>query len=49
MLWTILVALVLIWLIAFYGGFVTAGWIHILLLGALVVFVLNLFKRRYPV
>jgi hypothetical protein len=48
MLWTILVVLLLLWLIAFYGGFVTASWIHLLLIGAFVVFVLNLFKSRYP-
>ena len=46
MLWTILVVLLLLWLIGFYGGFVTTSLIHILLLGAIIAFVLNLFKRR---
>ncbi len=48
MLWTILVVLLLLWLIGFYGGFVTTNLIHLLLLGAVVVLALNLFKPRNP-
>ena len=48
MLWTILVVLLLLWLIGFYGGFVTTSLIHLLLVGAAVVLALNLFRRRNP-
>ena len=48
MLWTILVVLLLLWLIGFYGGFVTTSLIHLLLVGAVVVLALNLFKSRNP-
>jgi putative effector of murein hydrolase len=48
MLWTILVVLLLLWLIGFYGGFVTTSLIHLLLVGAVIVLALNLFKSRNP-
>jgi putative effector of murein hydrolase len=48
MLWTILVVLLLLWLIGFYGGFVTNSVIHLLLIAAVVVLALNLFRRRNP-
>ena len=48
MLWTILVVLLLLWLVGFYGGFVTTSLIHLLLLGALVVLAINLLRRRNP-
>ena len=48
MLWTILVVLLLLWLIGFYGGFVTSGLIHLLLVAAAIVLALNLFQRRNP-
>jgi len=48
MLWTILVVLLLLWLIGFYGGFVTTNLIHLLLVGAVVVLGLNLFRPRNP-
>ena len=48
MLWTILVVLLLLWLIGFYGGFVSSSLIHLLLLGAVIVLALNLFRQRNP-
>jgi hypothetical protein len=48
LLWTILIVLLLLWLIGFYGGFVTNSLIHLLLVGALVVLALNVFRRRNP-
>ena len=48
MLWIILVVLLLLWVIAFWGGFVTTNLIHLLLLGVLVILALNLFSRRRP-
>ncbi len=44
-----LVVLLLLWLVGFYGGFVTTSLIHLLLVAAVVVLALNLFKRRNPV
>lgn len=48
MLWTILVVLLLLWLVGFYGGFVTTSLIHWLLVGAVVVLALTIFRRRNP-
>jgi hypothetical protein len=48
MLWTILVVLLLLWLIGFYGGFVTTSLIHVLLIGAVVILAINIFRRRNP-
>ena len=48
MLWIIPVVLLLLWVIGFWGGFVTTNLIHLLLLGALVLLALNLFSRRRP-
>ena len=46
MLWTILVVLLLLWLVGFYGGFVTTSLIHLLLVAAVVVLALNLVRRN---
>jgi hypothetical protein len=48
MLWTILVVLLVLWMIGFFGGFVTTNLIHVLLIGALVILAINLFSRRRP-
>lgn len=48
MLWAILIALLLLWLVGFYGGFVTTSLIHLLLVAAVIVLALNLFKHRNP-
>ena len=48
MLWAILIVLLLLWLVGFYGGFVTGSLIHLLLVAAVVVLALNLFKHRTP-
>ena len=48
MLWTILIVLLLLWLVGFYGGFVTTSLIHLLLIAALVVFAINIFRNRNP-
>ena len=50
MLWAILIGLLLLWLFGFYGGFVTSGLIHLLLVAAAVVLALNLLRQhRRPV
>jgi uncharacterized protein DUF5670 len=46
MLWMILIVLLLLWLIGFYGGFVTTGLIHVLLVAAAVVLALNLLRQH---
>jgi hypothetical protein len=48
MLWTILIVLLVLWLIGFFGGFVTTNLVHLLLLGAVVILAINLFSRRRP-
>jgi Family of unknown function (DUF5670) len=48
MLWTILVILLVLWLIGFYGGFVTSSLIHLLLIGAVVILAINFFRRQRP-
>jgi putative effector of murein hydrolase len=48
MLWTILIVLLLLWLVGFYGGFVNSSLIHLLLIAAVIVLALNLFKSRSP-
>ena len=45
MLWTILVVLLVLWLFGFLGGFVTTNLIHLLLVVALVVLVINVLSR----
>lgn len=48
MLWTIIVVLVVLWLIGFLGSNVsssipkTGGWIHLVIVIAIILFVLNL-------
>lgn len=48
MLWTIVVILVILWLLGFFGRSVipslpqTGGWIHILIVIAVILIVLNL-------
>jgi len=37
--------LLLLWLVGFYGGFVTSSLIHLLLIAAAIVLALNLVNR----
>jgi putative effector of murein hydrolase len=48
MLWTILIVLLLLWLVGFFGGFVTTNLIHLLLVGAFVILAINLYSHRRP-
>lgn len=48
MLWAILVGLLLFWLVGFYGGIVSTSLIHLLLVAAVVVLAINLFRYRNP-
>ena len=49
MLWTIFVILLVLWALGFFGGVVLHGAIHILLLVALVVLILQLIGGRRTV
>jgi hypothetical protein len=46
MLWTILIVLLVLWALGFFGGFVSSGLIHLLLVAALVILVINLLSGR---
>lgn len=46
MLWTILVILCVLWLLGMVTSYTAGGLIHLLLVVALVVFVINLFQGR---
>ena len=49
MLWTILVILLVMWLLGLVSGYTVGGFIHLLLVIALVVFVINLLTGRRTV
>jgi uncharacterized membrane protein YtjA (UPF0391 family) len=46
MLWTILVVLFVLWLLGVATSYTLGGFIHILLLVALAIFVINLLQGR---
>lgn len=49
MLWTIFVILLVLWLLGLVSSYTLGGFIHILLVIALVVLVINLISGRRPV
>lgn len=49
MLWTILVILLILWLLGLVSGYTVGGFIHLLLVVALVIFVINLLTGRRTV
>ena len=46
MLWTIAVILVIMWLLGLVSSYTMGGFIHLLLIVALIVVVLNFFQGR---
>ena len=46
MLWTITIILVVLWLLGFLSGHALGGWIHILLVLAVIVIIFNLLSGR---
>ncbi len=46
MLWTIFVILLVLWLLGLVGGYVLGGFIHLLLVIALVVLIIQLVSGR---
>ena len=49
MLWTILVILLVLWLLGLVSGYTVGGFVHLLLVLALVIFVINLITGRRTV
>jgi hypothetical protein len=49
MLWTILVVLLILWLLGVVSSYTIGGFIHILLVVALVILVINLLTGRRTV
>ncbi|PYS98527.1 MAG: lmo0937 family membrane protein [Acidobacteria bacterium] len=49
MLWTILVILLVLWLIGVVSSYTLGGFIHLLLVLALVIFLINLLTGRRTV
>ena len=49
MLWTILVVLLILWLLGLVSGYTISGFIHLLLVLALVILVINLLTGRRAV
>ncbi|AWW27709.1 lmo0937 family membrane protein [Acetobacterium sp. KB-1] len=46
MLWTVAIVLVVLWLLGFLTSYTFGGLIHILLVLAVIVVVINLIRRR---
>ncbi|HZE69063.1 MAG TPA: lmo0937 family membrane protein [Pyrinomonadaceae bacterium] len=49
MLWTIFVILLILWLLGVVSSYTIGGFIHILLVLALVVLLINIIQGRRPV
>ena len=48
MLWTVFVILIILWLLGLISGYVIGGFIHILLVIALVVVLIRIIQGRRP-
>ncbi|HLW83944.1 MAG TPA: lmo0937 family membrane protein [Candidatus Sulfotelmatobacter sp.] len=48
MLWTIFIMLLILWVLGIVSSYTLGGYIHLLLVVALVVFVVNLLTGRKP-
>jgi hypothetical protein len=46
MLWTITIILVILWLLGLVSGYTLSGWIHLLLVLAVIVLIFNLLSGR---
>ena len=49
MLWTIFVLLVIMWLLGMVSSYTLGGFIHLLLLLAIVVVLINIIQGRRPI
>ena len=48
MLWTIFVILLILWLLGMFSSYTLGGYIHILLVIAIVVFLIRIIQGRNP-
>ena len=48
MLWTIFVVLLILWLLGMISGYVIGGFIHVLLVIAIVVVLIRIIQGRRP-
>ena len=48
MLWTIAIILIVLWLLGLISGYVISGFIHILLVVAIVVILIRVIQGRRP-
>ncbi len=48
MLWTIFVILMILWLLGFVSGYTMGGFIHVLLVIAIVVVLIRIIQGRRP-
>lgn len=46
MLWTILIVLIVLWALGFISGYTLGGFLHLLLVIALIVLVVNMVQGR---
>jgi len=46
MLWTITIILVILWILGLVSGYTLSGWIHLLLVLALIILIFNLLSGR---
>jgi hypothetical protein len=46
MLWTITIILVILWIVGLVSSYTLGGWIHILLVLAIIVLIFNLLSGR---
>jgi hypothetical protein len=46
MLWTITIVLVILWIIGLVSSYTLGGWIHLLLVLAIIVLIFNLLSGR---
>lgn len=46
MLWTITIILVILWIVGMVSSYTLGGWIHILLVLAIIVLIFNLLSGR---
>lgn len=49
MLWTIFIILLIMWLLGLVSGYTLGGFVHILLLVALVVVIIRVIQGRRPI
>ena len=46
MLWTITIILVILWIVGLVSGYTLSGWIHLLLVLAIIILIFNLLSGR---